>query len=117
MSGVGLLTREQLCCIKPATYLIMKPWTNLSIEPSTTSLTLSQRFSMKYVNSTLAILVLVFTAIFALQNTGQMDVSLLLWSFSAPKVLVILGTFMLGMVSGWGILELIKKALYQPKAN
>jgi hypothetical protein len=36
--------------------------------------------------------------------------SFLVRTRSIPKVVLILGTYLLGMISGWGVLELAKKA-------
>ena len=46
--------------------------------------------------------------IFAVQNLDSVDVSFLLWSMTVPKVLLILGTYVLGVFSGWGLLAVIK---------
>ena len=64
---------------------------------------------MQHIRSALAIVVLVFMVVFAIQNLGMVDVSFLVWSASMPKVLVILGTYVLGMLTGWGMIDLIKK--------
>jgi uncharacterized integral membrane protein len=46
--------------------------------------------------------------IFSLQNMGAVDVTFLVWTASIPKVLLILGTYLLGMFSGWALLALFK---------
>ena len=48
--------------------------------------------------------------VFSVQNRASVDVSFLLWSVSLPKVFLILGTYLLGMLSCWGLVELIKRA-------
>ena len=65
---------------------------------------------MTYVKGTLAILFLVAVLVLAIQNRAGVDVSFLFWSFRSPKILLILGTYLLGMFSGWGLVELIKRA-------
>lgn len=65
---------------------------------------------MRYVTTTLAILLFLIVVIFSLQNRGAVDVSFLIWSTSLPKIFLILGTYVLGMVSGWGLVELLKRA-------
>jgi uncharacterized integral membrane protein len=65
---------------------------------------------MRYVTGTLAVLLLAAISIFSFQNRSSVDVSLLFWSVSIPKVFLILGTYLLGMASGWGLLELVKRA-------
>jgi lipopolysaccharide assembly protein A len=65
---------------------------------------------MRYVTGSLAVLLLVAIVVFSIQNRAAIDVSFLVWSVSIPKVFLILGTYLLGMVSGWGLLQLMKKA-------
>ncbi len=69
---------------------------------------------MRYVTGTLAIVLFLLVAIFSLQNRGAVDVSFLVWSTSLPKIFLILGTYLLGMVSGWGLVELVKRAIDSP---
>jgi uncharacterized integral membrane protein len=64
---------------------------------------------MTYVKGTLAILLLVAVLVLAIQNRAGVDVSFLFWSFQSPKILLILGTYLLGMISGLGLVELIKR--------
>jgi uncharacterized integral membrane protein len=65
---------------------------------------------MSYVKSTVVILLLVAVLVLAIQNRTDVDVSFLFWTFRSPKILLILGTYLLGMFSGWGLVELIKRA-------
>jgi uncharacterized integral membrane protein len=64
---------------------------------------------MKYVSVTLGILVLIATVTFALQNLGSVEVSFLVWTATIPKIILILGTYFLGMLTGWGFIELAKR--------
>lgn len=66
---------------------------------------------MNYVIGTLAVVLLVVVLIFSFQNREAVDVSFLFWSSSIPKFFLILGTYLLGMLSGWGAVELVKRAL------
>jgi uncharacterized integral membrane protein len=65
---------------------------------------------MRYVTGAIAVLVLLAVAVFSIQNRQSVDVSFLLWSMNVPKVFLILGTFVLGMACGWGLLALLKRA-------
>jgi uncharacterized integral membrane protein len=56
----------------------------------------------------LAIAFGIVVLIFSLQNMGAVDVTFLVWTASIPKVLLILGTYLLGMFSGWALLALYK---------
>jgi uncharacterized integral membrane protein len=64
---------------------------------------------MRYLTGSLAVLLCVAILIFSIQNREAVAVSFLVWSVSTPLVLLILGTYVLGMVSGWGLLELAKR--------
>jgi uncharacterized integral membrane protein len=66
--------------------------------------------TMRYVTGTLAVVLLVAIVIFSIQNRPAVDVSFLIWSVSLPKVFLILGTYLLGMVTGWGLIELLKRS-------
>ncbi len=64
---------------------------------------------MRYVVGALWTLLLVIIVTFSVQNRASMDVSFLFWSMTMPKVFLILGTYVLGLVSGWGLVEVIKR--------
>ena len=64
---------------------------------------------MRYVTGTLAILLLLVVVVFSLQNRESVSVAFLVWSLSVPKVFLILGTYVLGMLSGWGLVALVKR--------
>jgi uncharacterized integral membrane protein len=57
----------------------------------------------------LALLALLAIIVFSVQNLEAIDVAFLFWSTSISKVLVILGTYVLGMVTGWGLVEVAKR--------
>ncbi len=66
---------------------------------------------MKYVKITLGVVLAIAMIVFAVQNIATVDVSFLTWSMTVPKVVLILGTYLLGMVSGWGLVEILKRTL------
>ena len=70
---------------------------------------------MRYVKISIAVLLLVAIVVFAVQNLESVNVSFLMWSVKAPQVFVILGTYVLGMVTGWGLVELLKRTLREQK--
>jgi uncharacterized integral membrane protein len=49
--------------------------------------------------------------IFAIQNREPVDVAFLMWSMSLRKIFLVLGTYVLGMFSGWGVVEIAKRML------
>jgi uncharacterized integral membrane protein len=66
---------------------------------------------VKYITSVLAGIALLAIVIFSIQNLEAIDVSFLVWSMSISKVIVIIGAYLLGMISGWGLVELTKRAM------
>jgi uncharacterized integral membrane protein len=69
------------------------------------------RVAMRYVMGALTLMLLILVVVFSIQNREVVNVSLLFWSLSTPKVFLILGTYLLGMLSGWGVVELVKRAI------
>ena len=47
----------------------------------------------------------------SIQNIESVKVSFIVWSVNAPQVFVILGTYVLGMLTGWGLVEVLKRTL------
>ena len=67
--------------------------------------------SVRYVKISVAVLLLVAMIVFAVQNIESVKVSFIVWSVNAPQVFVILGTYVLGMLTGWGLVEVLKRTL------
>jgi uncharacterized integral membrane protein len=65
---------------------------------------------MHYVTGALAVLLVLVVATFAVQNLKPVEVDFLVWSTSLPKIVLILGTYVLGMLTGWGLVDLIRRA-------
>ena len=63
----------------------------------------------------LSFTILAFGAItlFALQNLDTISVKFLSGSIEIPKVAVISGSYLLGMITGWGLFGLLKHAIKQ----
>lgn len=49
----------------------------------------------------LALIIVVLTAIFALQNAQDTRVAFFAWEYQGPQVLVLLVTFAAGILAGW----------------
>jgi lipopolysaccharide assembly protein A len=64
---------------------------------------------MQYVTGALAILLILIVLVFSIQNLTAVEVKFLVWSMSLPQIILILGTYVLGMFTGWGLVELIKR--------
>lgn len=50
-------------------------------------------------------------AVFAIQNRDPISVTFLTGSVEIPKVAVITGSYLLGMITGWGLFGLLKHAI------
>ncbi|MEI7461842.1 MAG: hypothetical protein WCK15_20825 [Pirellula sp.] len=66
---------------------------------------------MSYVTTALLIVFSLIVLIFAIQNREPVDVAFLMWSMSLRKIFLVLGTYVLGMFSGWGVVEIAKRML------
>jgi len=66
---------------------------------------------MRYVTTALLIVFSLVVLIFAIQNREPVDVAFLMWSMSLRKIFLVLGTYVLGMFSGWGVVEIAKRLL------
>jgi len=64
---------------------------------------------MHYITGALVAIVLLAIAAFSIQNLEAVEVSFLVWSISLSKVILILGMYILGMLTGWGMVGLVKK--------
>lgn len=64
---------------------------------------------MHYLTGAIGVLCLVLVAVFAIQNLGAVDVTFIVWTASVSKIILILGTYFTGMLTGWGMIELVKR--------
>lgn len=64
---------------------------------------------MNYATGAVGALLMILMLVFAFQNWASVDVSFLAWSLSLPKVFLILGTYLFGMFSGWGLFHLVRR--------
>lgn len=65
---------------------------------------------MRYLKGSVTLLLLILITVFAVQNRAAVEISFFVWSVKAPQVFVIVGTYLLGMVTGWGLMGLLKRA-------
>ncbi|MFN7894502.1 MAG: hypothetical protein ACK5OC_29725 [Pirellula sp.] len=66
---------------------------------------------MRYVTTALLIILSLVVLAFAIQNREPVEVAFLMWSISIRKIFLILGTYVLGMLSGWGVVEVAKRVI------
>jgi uncharacterized integral membrane protein len=63
---------------------------------------------VRSVTGSIAVLLLAAIVIFSIKNRTAVDVPFPIWSVSIPEDFLILGAYVLEMVFGWGLLELVK---------
>jgi uncharacterized integral membrane protein len=66
---------------------------------------------MRYIQAGLLLLILAAMIIFAVQNTQAVNVRFLAWGVSAPLALAVLGTYILGMLSGGAVVWVLNRLL------
>jgi lipopolysaccharide assembly protein A len=68
---------------------------------------------MRYIQAFGLLAFLVAVGIFAAQNTGVITVNFLNWNLSQPVALVTVAVYVLGMLSGWTVLALMRGSFRQ----
>lgn len=63
---------------------------------------------MQFVKGAISIVVLLAVMAFSLQNLHTISISFLAWSISVPQVVVIIGTYLLGMLTGAWFVDFLK---------
>jgi lipopolysaccharide assembly protein A len=66
---------------------------------------------MRFLQATLLIAFLAAVAAFALQNNALVEVQFLAWGFKAPQAVVIVGVYLLGMISGGAVFGFVRRSL------
>lgn len=64
---------------------------------------------MHYVTAAIAALGLLAVVVFAVQNLQVVEVDFLFWSLKLSKFLVILSSYLLGMLTGSAVVTLVKR--------
>jgi lipopolysaccharide assembly protein A len=65
---------------------------------------------MRSITGVISVVLLIAVLVFAIQNRETVGVSFLAWTMSIPKIFLILGTYVLGMLSGSGLLVLLRRS-------
>jgi uncharacterized integral membrane protein len=71
---------------------------------------------MRYIKGALAVLALLAMIIFSIQNLEVVTVAFLSWSMSIPKVVIIVGTYILGMITGAWLFDFLKMLVKSDQA-
>jgi uncharacterized integral membrane protein len=74
-------------------------------------LPIPRKLAINQMSKILSLTLLVVMVVFGIQNLESTDLQFLVFSLRMPKILLILLVFALGMVSGWGLLDLLKGAI------
>lgn len=68
---------------------------------------------MRFLQITLLLAFLAAVAAFALQNNALVAVRFLAWGISAPISLLVVGVYLLGMISGGALIGFLRRSLRQ----
>ena len=66
---------------------------------------------MRIIQATLLLLFLAAVGVFALQNNNTTNINFLNWGVSAPISVLVVGVYLLGMISGGAVFGLIRLSL------
>ncbi len=68
---------------------------------------------MRVIQGILLLIFLAAVLIFAVQNNEGIGVRFLNWTIDAPKSLLILASYLLGMLSGWTVIAFVTRSLHR----
>jgi len=66
---------------------------------------------MKWLQGTLLLIFLGAVGLFAVQNTQTITISFWKWGVSSSLALVILGSYVVGMLSGWTVVAFLTRSI------
>lgn len=66
---------------------------------------------MRILSSALLLVFVAAVVVFCLQNMETVAITYLGWSMSLPLPLLVLIIYLLGMISGWGVLSFMRRSL------
>lgn len=65
---------------------------------------------MRYIYGTLLIVFLSLIIIFSVQNLGPARILFLTWTIEMPQAVLIVASYLLGMLSGWSVLSFVRQS-------
>ncbi len=68
---------------------------------------------MRFFQATLLLVFLASVAAFALQNNTLVSVKFMVWAITAPLSVLIVGVYVLGMISGGAVFGFIRRSIRQ----
>ncbi len=66
---------------------------------------------MRVLLSIILFIFVVALVTFVIQNTHNVEIRFLGWNREAPMAVVSLGLYLLGMLSGWGVVSFLRKSI------
>lgn len=72
---------------------------------------------MRYIKGAVSVLALLAMIIFSVQNLEVIDVSFLSWTMKIPKFMIIIVTYILGMITGAWFFDFLKLLFKNDKAS
>lgn len=66
---------------------------------------------MRIINTALLLIFFVILLVFCLQNLTTVDLKFLSWGVTVPMPLLIVGVYLFGMLSGWGVVSFLRKSI------
>ncbi|TVS20662.1 MAG: DUF1049 domain-containing protein [Planctomycetaceae bacterium] len=66
---------------------------------------------MRVIYAAVLLLFVAAVAVFCVQNLGSVAISYLGWQVMVPLSLLVVVVYLLGMVTGWGLLSLLRRSI------
>ncbi len=66
---------------------------------------------MRVIYAAVLLLFVMAAAVFCVQNLGSVAINYLGWQAMIPVALLVVIVYLLGMVTGWGLLSFLKRSL------
>ncbi|MEK6250288.1 MAG: hypothetical protein N2C12_19040 [Planctomycetales bacterium] len=71
---------------------------------------------MRYISMLISLIAITAVVMFSVQNREMSDLLFWNWSIRVPMFSIILATYLLGMITGWGFIDLFKRAFKKKKS-
>lgn len=72
---------------------------------------------MRYVLGLILLVFLAAIALFSIQNTQPITVKFWNWGLTAPFALLAIGTYLLGMISGWNVIAFLRSSIHRVRSH
>jgi len=72
---------------------------------------------MRFVLGLILLIFLAAVCLFAVQNTQPITVRFWNWGLTAPVAILAIGTYLLGMISGWNVIAFVRSSIHRMRSN